>query len=1137
MKNPDNIPSSGTLLKQLAIAVAIGAGSAQAQSTFDVGGVGVIGDTKLTTASGVTQVPAIGSNWSVVGSTGPGVYSGLVSPAVTVGASGNVTLTFTHRYDFESDENGAWDGGAVFVSVNDGPFTYVPAASFSSNGYAGNTLANDSSAWRDGESLFAGQSAGYATPELITTVATLGNLSATDKIAVEFRGGWDEATTKGPPAWEIGTVQITDSSGAILDVNFKDDGSSGFTVANIGTIANPWKYIANSVSRFELDASTDTADRYKPDVAGSAIDLNGAKIQVALLNGTLSSGDVFSLFDLSGGSTLTGSIASISLPPGVWDFSQISAGGNGTITLTVAFNPADGTWAADSDGNWSDTTKWASGTIAYGKDKTATFPDIITANRTVTLDQPVTIGNLVFDDWSHCPTLSGSDLTLDVTSGKPVIANPYAPLVIRSAVVSDDGLSKTGIGNLTLTKMANTLTGDISIGGGTFRIGATSNDSVSRQLGGEDFTGIYTVPPSPWSTVYRAEGGRNFTGNINITDPRATFEFWTGTYSNQQFSGVISGDGNVKLAYRGTYTLSGANTYTGKTTVHGEYNFSLAQLNVSSFNSVVGGSASSSLGAPTTVANGTVDIGRWSMQASALLNYTGPGETTDRVMNLMSSGGNTQIKGVRNLGTGTLTFTSPWTAGGAPWNENRIYIQTDADMILSGNVPEGFITMEKHGNAKLSVSGPATTYNNVDLFAGTLQVDSEINDGAVYVGSITTTSGSNFITVPAGTPIAVGMSVVHRNIPLGTTIVAITDISASPIAAQVSNNSTGNSTATGYIGFKGSLGIMSPAAGSLRWQGNATLKYDGPDDTTNRAFTIANDVTSTWEIIEGSTLTVSGGTAATSGALAKTGAGTLVLSGLQQYTGATTVSTGTLALVGGSQTSAITVDSGASLGFTLGSPTTSTQAVDLTNGTVQITGTVDNSSNYKLMTAELGFTFTDLATQLATPITGYALQLQNGNTELWLVYTGGGTVGSPYDTWAAGTFANPFTNTAPDADFDNDGLSNLLEFVLGGDPTISQAGIAPSVSTSGTDLVLTFKRSDASELAPAVAVKVELSTDLTFSTPAQDIVIGPASDPGPIAPSGASYTVSNSDGLDTIIVTIPQGSDAKKFARVKAVTP
>jgi hypothetical protein len=147
-------------------------------------------------------------------------------------------------------------------------------------------------------------------------------------------------------------------------------------------------------------------------------------------------------------------------------------------------------------------------------------------------------------------------------------------------------------------------------------------------------------------------------------------------------------------------------------------------------------------------------------------------------------------------------------------------------------------------------------------------------------------------------------------------------------------------------------------------------------------------------------------------------------------------------------------------------------------------------------------------------------------------------VATPYQTWATtGPFTNPFTNTLPGVDFDNDGFSNLLEFVLGGDPTISQAGIAPTVGTSGGNIVMAFKRSDASELAPAVTVKVELSTDLSFSTPADDITIGPATDAGPIAPSGASYTVSNSGGFDTIVLTIPQGAAPKNFARIKAIQP
>ena len=162
------------------------------------------------------------------------------------------------------------------------------------------------------------------------------------------------------------------------------------------------------------------------------------------------------------------------------------------------------------------------------------------------------------------------------------------------------------------------------------------------------------------------------------------------------------------------------------------------------------------------------------------------------------------------------------------------------------------------------------------------------------------------------------MTIVHGRCALGTTITAITDINADPIVALISPSASGpDTTESGSIGFTGALGIFAPAASKLRWVNSATLKYDGPTNSTNRAFTIDNGDTATWEIIGGSNLTVSGGTAATSGKLTKTGAGILTLSGTQAYTGATTVSAGTLGLVGGSQASPITVASGASLGFTL----------------------------------------------------------------------------------------------------------------------------------------------------------------------------------------------------------------------------
>ena len=147
--------------------------------------------------------------------------------------------------------------------------------------------------------------------------------------------------------------------------------------------------------------------------------------------------------------------------------------------------------------------------------------------------------------------------------------------------------------------------------------------------------------------------------------------------------------------------------------------------------------------------------------------------------------------------------------------------------------------------------------------------------------------------------------------------------------------------------------------------------------------------------------------------------------------------------------------------------------------------------------------------------------------------------GSPYDDWAGGNFANPFPEGQRGAgvDFDSDGLSNLLEFVLGGDPTTNDSpSVRPSVIADGSNLVVTFKRSDASELAPAVSVNVQVSADLVTWNPADDILIGAATNPGPVGGANASYTVTNNAGLDTIVVTIPKGAATRKFARVVANT-
>ena len=298
--------------------------TAPAQTVFEVGGEDNIGTTTLATVvEGAKRVATLtnnGVNWTAAGGEGI-VYSHLTSPTLTVPITGPVTLKFKHRYFFEQD----YDGGAVYVSVNGAAPTYVNAAAFSANGYVGKVIGT---VFTGGEQVFNLKSAGYDTAELIESVVNLGPLTAGDTLAIEFRGGWDDGYAEPAPNWEIGKVEVRDSAdAAMLNVDFLN-GPAGFTVVSDLSPAGSWRYLGQS-SRFEIECDPLKADSYVPDVPGlnTIIDLNGSELVVAIRDGTPKAGDSFTLFDLTGGTTLRGNYYNITLPDGTWDVSQLAVTG------------------------------------------------------------------------------------------------------------------------------------------------------------------------------------------------------------------------------------------------------------------------------------------------------------------------------------------------------------------------------------------------------------------------------------------------------------------------------------------------------------------------------------------------------------------------------------------------------------------------------------------------------------------------------------------------------------------------------------------------------------------------------------------------------------------------------------------
>lgn len=122
------------------------------------------------------------------------------------------------------------------------------------------------------------------------------------------------------------------------------------------------------------------------------------------------------------------------------------------VSVLVA-RAGDKTWGIDASGNASAGANWLGGVAPGAVDDRAAFTTIINANRTVTVDAPMTAGSLYFDD-NDSYTLAGpGTVTLDVSSGSARIDvknlhgngthTVAAPLVLRDNTVVDVASSST----------------------------------------------------------------------------------------------------------------------------------------------------------------------------------------------------------------------------------------------------------------------------------------------------------------------------------------------------------------------------------------------------------------------------------------------------------------------------------------------------------------------------------------------------------------------------------------------------------------------------------------------------------------------------------------------------------------------
>ncbi|ASM74311.1 outer membrane protein IcsA autotransporter [Pseudosulfitobacter pseudonitzschiae] len=849
------------------------------QGQLVIGATGSILNTSGTTiaAGGTLNVNGAGGNaisdTGTIDNSGNFILTGSDETVGSIFGSGNINLngnTLTTGNASDAAISGVISGTGELVKQGSGVLTLS-----GTNTYSGGTAINNGTVTTDNVSALGTG----------TVAVNGGSLNLASDLSTGTLTGTGDVTNGGH-LLTVGGNNVSGTYAGVMsgDGGLTKNGTGTQTLSGVNTYTGDTTITAGVLHVATGGRAGATSGRISV-ASGGALELGGSVIVTNPMTISGNGSGSGAIVSAAGNNSVDGQItlanaatigaaggAILNVGGGIAGTGQdLTFAGGGSVLVTGAITTGTG-GVTNTAGDL-----YLRGTNTYTGATTVNGGRVILGNGNAIADTAAMVvnsGELIVETNETIGTLAGSG-PVSLNANRLTVAG-VGSTEFSGAMGGTGGLSKSGSGTLTLTG-SNGYTGLTDVAGGTLAVtgGGTLASNLIQLNGGATFL---------------TDGGALNSGTIMLVNGAGTTARLTG---DETVYGIATAAGTILDLDGGTVTMIANPTLAGSVTGTGGITASGTSANITL------SGANDYTGATTITGGGILRVDN-----GAAIVDTGAVDVVAGTFELLA-----------NETIGTLAG-----AGSVALNANTLAVAGAGSTGFSGSVG-GTGGLNKSGSGTLTLSGTNDYTGTTSINGGTLRVDNGvaiIDTGAVDVvagtfellanETIGTLAGAGSVALNANTLTVAGAGSTGFSGSAGGT-------------GGLSKSGSGTLTLSGTNDYTGTTSIN---GGTLRVDNGVAIADTGAVEVSSGTFELLADETIGTLTGAGSvalntnTLTVAGagstefsGGLGGTGGLTKAGSGSFLLSDTNSYTGATLVSQGTLVLSGGTalaDTSAVTVE-------------------------------------------------------------------------------------------------------------------------------------------------------------------------------------------------------------------------------------